>query len=129
MNNTLRVLHWLPRIICIAAILFISVFALDAFEAGLSIWQQIGHFLVHLIPTYIFVLLLAVAWKWEKAGGIIFMIIGLLFCVFVFNINYNRNHFPFWQSMLIVLSVAVPFLLVGVLFLVSYFQKNKYINH
>jgi uncharacterized membrane protein HdeD (DUF308 family) len=108
------------------AILFISMFALDSFEPGLTIWQQIGHFLVHLIPSYIFILFLAIAWKWEKAGGIIFLVLGLLFCVLVFRINYERNHFPFWKSLLIVLNVAVPFLLVGVLFLVSYYQKKKH---
>jgi len=29
------------------------MFALDAFSPGLTVWQQIGAFLVHLVPTYI----------------------------------------------------------------------------
>ena len=125
MKTSIKVFHWLPRIICIAAILFISMFALDAFEPGLTIWQQLGHFLVHLIPTYILVALLLVAWKWEKIGGIIFMLIGLGFSPFIFLVNYQRNHFPFWNCILIVLVINIPFVLVGILFLISSKLKKK----
>jgi hypothetical protein len=52
-----KVIYWLPRILCILAILFISVFALDAFDPELSIWQQIVGFLIHLIPSFILIAL------------------------------------------------------------------------
>ena len=125
MTTSLKIVHWLPRIICILAVLFISMFALDAFEPGLSLGQQLLHFFMHLIPSFILLGILVLAWKWEKSGGIIFTIIGLVFSVLVFNINYYRNHFSLGQSLLIVLAIAIPFVLVGVLFMVSNRMKKR----
>ena len=121
----MKVLHWLPRIFCIAAILFISMFALDAFHPGLTIWQQLGHFIQHLIPSFILLAFLLIAWKWEKIGGIIFLLIGLGFMPIIFSINYQRNHFPFWNCILIILAINLPFVIVGTLFIVSNYMKKK----
>jgi len=62
--NKAKILFWLPRILCIIAILFISLFALDAFQPDLTIWQQLEAFLMHLIPSFILLILLLIAWKW-----------------------------------------------------------------
>jgi len=102
----------------------ISLFALDAFQPDLTIWQQIGDFLMHLIPSFILTALLLVAWKWEYVGGIIFTIIGLGLSPLVFNHNYNMNH-SVWMSLGIILTITIPFVLVGVLFIVGHFQKIK----
>ena len=125
MTTSLKIVHWLPRIICILAVLFISMFALDAFEPGLSLGQQLLNFLKHLIPSFILLGILLLAWKWEKIGGILFTIIGLAFSVLVFNINYYRNHFSLGQTLLIVLAIAIPFVLVGVLFILSNRMKKR----
>ena len=111
--------------ICILAILFVSMFALDAFAPELTFWQQIGGFLLHLIPSYIMIALLIVAWKWEYVGGIIFTILGFGFSISVFLLNYNRNHFSALQSIVTTLIVAIPFVLVGILFIVSYNKKKR----
>ena len=120
----IRIYHWLPRVICILAILFIGLFALDAFQPDLTIWQQIGDFLMHLIPSFILTALLLIAWKWEYVGGIIFTIIGLGLSPLVFNHNYNMNH-SVWMSLGIIFTITIPFVLVGVLFIVGHFQKIK----
>jgi len=122
--NKVNILYWLPRGICILAILFISLFALDAFQPDLTIWQQIGDFLMHLIPSFILTALLLIAWKWEYIGGIIFTIIGLGLSPLVFNHNYQMNH-SIWMSLGIILTITIPFVLVGVLFIVSHFHKLK----
>ena len=116
---SVKILHWLPRVLCIMAILFVSMFAFDAFGPGLSLWVQIGHFIQHLVPSFVLIALLLVAWKWEKIGGIVFLLVGLGFSPFIFLLNYNRNHFSLGNSLLVVLIVSLPFALVGVLFLVS----------
>ena len=85
MENSVKFYHWLPRIICILAILFVSMFALDSFSPDLTLWQQIVGFLIHLIPSYILIALLLVAWKWEYVGGIVYTIFGAIFCVAVFS--------------------------------------------
>jgi len=123
-KKSITVFHWLPRILCIIAILFISVFALDAFAPGLTIWQQIGGFLIHLIPSFVLLAFLVLAWKREYVGGIIFIIIGIVSSLFIFVHNYEMND-SIWMSLGIVISITVPFLLVGILFLLSHFQKKK----
>jgi hypothetical protein len=124
MKTSIAVLHWLPRIICILAILFISMFAFDAFAPGLTLWQQIGGFLMHLIPSFILLALLVVAWKWELIGGIIFTIIGLVLSPLVFQHNYNMNH-SVSMSLGIIAMITFPFVIVGILFLISYSKKRK----
>jgi hypothetical protein len=101
------------------------MFALDAFAPGLTIWQQVGDFLIHLIPSYIMVGLLIIAWKWEYAGGIIYTVFGLGLCVFIFLLNLNRNHFSVAQTILATLIVAFPFVIVGILFIVSHYMKKR----
>jgi hypothetical protein len=69
MENSIKIYYWLPRVLCILAILFISLFALDSFSPELTFWQQIAAFLMHLIPSFILTALLLIAWKWEYIGG------------------------------------------------------------
>jgi hypothetical protein len=125
MKTSTKVLHWLPRILCILAILFISMFSLDAFAPGLTLWQQLGGFLIHNIPSFVLLAVLIVAWKWEKVGGIILTILGLALCIFVFILNYKRNHFPVATSLLNTLMIAIPFVLAGILFILSHYRKKK----
>jgi hypothetical protein len=124
MKTSIQVLHWSPRILCIMAILFVSLFAADAFAPGLTIWQQLSDFLMHLIPSFILLACLIVAWKKELIGGIIFTLIGLGFSPFVFQHNYNMNH-SVGMSIGIILMITFPFVIVGVLFIMSYFLKKK----
>ena len=123
MKTTIRIFHWLPRIICILAILFISMFAADAFSPGPTIWQQLRDFLMHLIPSFVLVAALIVAWKWELIGGIIFIVIGLGLSPFVYSLNYNRTH-SVGTSLEIILMITFPFVVVGILFLVRHWLKK-----
>jgi hypothetical protein len=124
MKTSIKVFHWLPRIICILAILFVSLFAADAFAPGLTIWQQLGGFFIHLIPSFILLAILIVAWKWELIGGIIFMAIGLILSPFVFIKNYNMNH-SIGISLGVILMITIPFVVVGILFIVSHSLKKR----
>ncbi len=124
MNKSISLFHWAPRILCILAILFISMFALDSFTPELTIWQQIGAFIIHLIPSFVLLIFLIVAWNWEYIGGIIFMIIGLGFAPFVFFHNYKMNH-SIWMSLGIILTITIPFFVVGILFILSHKMKKR----
>ncbi|MDO9262021.1 MAG: hypothetical protein Q7U08_08785 [Flavobacteriaceae bacterium] len=124
MKKSLKILHWLPRVICIFAILFVSLFALDAFDSNLTIWQQVGGFLIHLIPSFILTAILIIAWKWEYVGGIIFTVIGFGLSPFVFIKNYEMNN-SIWMSLGIILVITIPFVVVGILFMISHFKKKR----
>jgi len=103
------------------------MFALDAFEPGVSFWKQILAFLIHLVPSFILTALLVVAWKWELAGGVLFAVIGVLFTPFIYTHNYQMNH-SFWMSISIVLLITFPFIVVGALFIASHFFGRKEAN-
>jgi hypothetical protein len=79
---------------------------------------------MHLVPDILMVIFLIVAWKWELIGGIMFMIIALGLLPLVFMMNYQVNHSA-WMSLSVVLLVNFPFVVVGLLFILSHFIKQK----
>ena len=107
MKKTISIIHWLPRIICILAILFISLFAADSFEGDESIWQKLLEFIIHLVPSFILVALLIIAWRWEFVGGIIFTLVGLATSPYIYLHNYNMND-SVGMSIGIVMMISFP---------------------
>jgi cell division protein FtsW (lipid II flippase) len=124
MKNRIELFYWLPRILCIAAILFISVFAADAFQAGQPFLQQLFDFAMHLIPSVLLVLVLILAWKHELIGGILFTLIGIVCTYPIYRNNFHNNH-SVWTSLSIVLLITVPFIVIGILFILSDFLKRR----
>jgi hypothetical protein len=106
------------------AILFISLFALDAFAPGLTIWQQLADFSMHLVPSFILLACLVLAWKKELIGGILIALIALAFSPFIFQMNYHRTQ-SVSVSLVIILMITFPFVIVGALFILSHFMKKK----
>ena len=125
MKTTTRVIHWIPRILCIIAILFISLFALDSFSSDRTIWQNLAAFLMHLIPSFVLLGVLIVAWKWEMVGGIILTITGIILFIVLLNFNYRQRHFSLAQSLINVSLLCMPFIIAGILFIVSYNKKKS----
>jgi hypothetical protein len=124
MKTSFKIIYWSPRILGILAILFLSLFALDAFESSLTIWQQLGAFLIHLIPSFILTALLIVAWNYELIGGSIFVLIGIVLTPLIFNGNYAMNQsVPI--SLAIISSITLPFIIAGMLFITNHFLKKK----
>ena len=119
-----RLIYWLPRIICILAISFVRIFALDAYDPNLSVWKQIQEFAMHLIPSFILLLILLIAWKWELVGGIIFLLIGIGLSPFIYIHNFRMNG-SVSISLWIILTITFPFILVGVLFVLAHLNKTK----
>jgi len=124
MKTSLKIIHWVPRIICILAILFVSMLALDSFDPRYTLWQQLRAFAIHLIPTYILILFLIVSWKWELIGGMMLIILALGFIPFIYTHNFNMNH-SVWMSLSIILMINFPFVITGGLFVLSHFLKKK----
>jgi prolipoprotein diacylglyceryltransferase len=125
MKTSTKVLYWTARILCILAILFISSFALDSVSSERTFWQNTSALLMSLIPSFVLLAALIIAWKWEKTGGIILTIIGLALCIFIFVLNFKRNHSPVAISLRNALMLAIPFVLAGILFILSHYRKKK----
>ncbi len=112
-----------PRLLSILAIGFVSLFALDSFEHG-TLGEQILAFLLHMIPSFVLMIILAIAWKWELIGGFLYIFIGIALSPYIFMHNYRMNH-SIWISVEVIALITFPFILAGSLFVWSHFMKRK----
>jgi hypothetical protein len=119
----MKLLPLIPRLLSICAIGFVSLFALDSFEHG-TISEQIFAFLMHMIPSFVLMIILAIAWKWELIGGFLYMFLGIALSPFIFMHNYRMNH-SIWISLEVIALITFPFILAGNLFVWSHYQKRK----
>ncbi|MFC2026061.1 hypothetical protein ACFLUC_02580 [Chloroflexota bacterium] len=110
-----RFFYWTPRVLGLLFAGFISIFALDVFSEGYSTLETMVALFMHLIPTAFILIALGFAWRWERAGGIVFILIGAAFTVFF---NTSEELIPF-------LLISAPVLLIGVLFLVHWYTAAK----
>jgi hypothetical protein len=89
--------------------IFISLFALDVFMEGYGLWETIAALFMHLIPTAIILGVLAIAWRWEKIGGILFVLLGVAYIA----LFWDPERLPGY------LVISGPLFLVGILFLLD----------
>lgn len=100
---------WLPRIIVLLLIGLLLMLSLDSFIDEPTIGRKILGFLIHLLPDVLVVGCLWVAWKFRMLGGILFMILGLIFSIFIGTCSSASRFF----------SISLPLFAAGVLFMVS----------
>ncbi len=93
-------------------ILFISLFALDVFDAHTPFIKALAGFFIHLIPAYLLIIILVIAWKKELFGGMLYILMGI---VFLFIIRFNLQ----------TLIISAPPFLIGALFLASHFINKQ----
>lgn len=65
-----QLVHWAPRIGLLAFAAFISLFALDVFDAGYSPLETLLALSLHLIPTFILVAVAILAWRRPWIGAV-----------------------------------------------------------
>ncbi len=99
---------WTPRVLSILFICFISLFALDVFEEGRSWTEILVALLMHLIPSYVLILILVFAWRRPWVGTIAYTALAIAYGVIA------RRHLS-W-----ILVIAVPLLVMAVLFWLSW---------
>ena len=113
--RTKRALFWAPRVLCLGLAVFVSIFALDVFGEGQGFWQTVLALLLHLVPTYIVVIALVVAWRWEWVGAMLFTGMAVLYLV----LFWGRFH---WTAYL---AISGPLFLAGLLFLVNWLYREE----
>lgn len=103
-----QLLFWSPRVLTILFAGFLSLFALDVFGEGYGFWGTVVALFMHLIPTWIVLVVLGISWRWEWVGAFLFVALGLFYAY----VALGRGHLD-W-----VLVISGPLFLVGGLFLV-----------
>ena len=119
-KNINKFIYWAPRILGIIFILFLTMFSLDVFQPGLTVWQIVIGLFIHNLPALILLIVLIISWKYEIIGGIVFILAGLLYiCLLV-----TGSHFE-WYMLIWSLTISGPAFLIGILFLINWSKKNK----
>jgi hypothetical protein len=106
MKNALR---WLPRILSVAFIVFLSLFVFEVFTGhqGSAIFLN---FFFALVPAGIALIATIIAWRWKLAGAISFFIIAL---AYVWMVGLGRDWS--WYA-----SIFGPATIIGILFLLDW---------
>jgi hypothetical protein len=108
-----RLLFWSPRALCVLLAVFLSLFALDVFDEHLGFWNTILALVIHLIPTWIVLGVLVIAWRREWVGAILFNILALAYLVMA----WGRFH---WSAYVM---ISGPLCVVGILFLLNWLHR------
>jgi predicted neutral ceramidase superfamily lipid hydrolase len=110
----MKIIYWLPRVLSIGFVLFLSLFSFDVFSeySGLSVVLPL---LIHLVPSFVLLAAVLISWKHDLVGVTVF----LGFAVFyVFMVGLNR---PWsWYA-----GISGPAVALGILFLLSWARKRK----
>jgi hypothetical protein len=109
-----RLLFWTPRVLCLLFAAFLSLFAADVFGEVHGFWRTLGALLIHLIPTWMVLIALALAWRREWIGGILYSALGTLYLV----LFWGRFH---WSAYV---CISGPLFLVAGLFLLNWFYRR-----
>ncbi|HOO68167.1 MAG TPA: hypothetical protein PLC53_02230 [Bacilli bacterium] len=120
MKKVNKFVYWIPRILSIILILLLTMLSFDVISDEYTIWEIILGLFMHNIPTIILLIALIISWKHEIVGGIIFNLAGLLY---IGLLVYNRVEFITMLEMAATLSG--PAFLIGILFIINWFQKKK----
>jgi cell division protein FtsW (lipid II flippase) len=105
--HTKRVVRWAPRILGALFVLFLGMFATDAFSREHGLWKSIADFGMHMLPALIAAAVLAVAWRRELAGAILYFVLAGFYCAWTKRLDWS-------------LFIAGPMIVIGVLFLFSW---------
>lgn len=102
--------RWAPRVLAMLLAAFFSLFAVDAFSERYSFFETIGKLLIHLIPSIIVIATVALAWKWELVGAIVFTVLSVAYGAG----TIGRGMTDWWVAM------GSPMMLIGILYFISW---------
>jgi hypothetical protein len=110
-----NVADWSPRVLLMAFAAFISVFALDVFDEHQGLVKTAVALLMHLLPTFLLLLVVALAWRRPAIGGLACLSLAAWY------VSWASPRFP-WPVLLI---MAGPLLLVSALYAWSWASRRR----
>lgn len=107
--QTMMIIRWVPRVLALCFAGFLAMFALDVLDEGLGIGATLVSLAIHLIPAWLVLGALAVAWKHEAAGAALFFMLAAAY------VAMAGSRFPAST----ILVIAGPPVMIGISFLIS----------
>lgn len=115
-----RTLFWAPRALTIAFIAFLSLFALDVFGEGRTFWGTLLALGMHLVPSFVLLGMLILAWRWEWVGAAAYAAAGMLYVFWA-----SSRPIPPHVKMIWVLTIAGPAFFIALLFAVNWWKRRE----
>lgn len=107
-------IHWAPRILSLAFVGFLSLFALDVFTSPFE-WTMLLGFVIHLLPSFALLAIVLVAWRYPVVGAVAFVGFAL---GYIWLAGLGR---PWsWYA-----GISGPSLIVGILYLLDWLRRKK----
>jgi hypothetical protein len=106
------ILRWAPRVLAIAYIAFLSLFALDVFGEGRGPAATLAALAMHLLPSIALAAALALAWRREWIGTLLFAAAGAAYVWWAL----TRDMPPLATRLLWCATIAGPAFLLAALF-------------
>lgn len=114
-ENLVNTIRWISRITTIIFILFLSMFAFDVFGEAGGFWRTTAAFLIHMIPSFVMIAVLALSWKRPLVGGIVFMAIAVSYL--------------FWSSGSRTYAIiSVPLFVIAALFILNWVVERSKVH-
>jgi hypothetical protein len=104
-----QLIYWTPRVIGILIVALFTVVSFDVFVEGYSIGEALLALLIHLIPAAIMAGALAISWRWEWVGGVLFILLSVVYIV-----AFRGAPIAAY------LWISLPLFIAGVLFFVNW---------
>lgn len=111
-KTSATLLLWTPRVAGVLVAGFLGLFALDAFE-GRSFLAALPAFAIHLIPSFLVLAAVAMAWKFEWLGAVAFLGLAVAYAV---RVRWRLD----WMVV-----ISGPLVVVGALFLIAWLRHRE----
>ena len=85
----------------------LTLLSTDVFAAGYSFWQSLLGFLIHMLPAFAVILVIALAWRWEWIGALGFIAFGVWYIVIAWDNQFDWSVYA--------MLAGIP-CLIGILF-------------
>ena len=115
-----RTLFWTPRILAMLYIAFLSMFALDVFSEEHGFWRILVALSIHLIPAFVLIAVLILAWRWEWIGAALYAAAGVVYVAQVLERPLAPAIKMNW-----ILTIAGPIFLIAALFLANWLKHDE----
>lgn len=109
-----RFFLWTPRILGMGIALIAFVLAFGVFiEENWTLTRMLVVFLFQLIPFFVVLAILLIAWRWELIGGIIYIALGIGIIIYMIIFRFQIWYFSF--------IISVPLFFIGFSFIIYWF--------
>jgi len=115
-----RALYWAPRALSIAFIAFLGLFALDVFEAGYGFWETLLALTMHLMPNFVLIAVLVLAWRWEWTGATLFAAAGVLHAILIW-----QRPYPPATKLAQMLPIELTAFVIAALWLANWIKRGE----